>query len=92
VTAAHRVEDRRLLGGLDPFGDDGQPQACGHLHDRLDDRRVVAVAAEVGDEAAVDLQGLSRWRDAGRPGRWRGCRAARSSRRSSAFAPGPGRA
>src|SRR3954451_12717312 len=53
---AHRPQLVGLLLGLDALGDDVHPERAGEHDHRADDRRVLAVAADVRDEGAVDLQ------------------------------------
>src|SRR5947209_10985067 len=53
---AHSAQLVGLLLGLDPLRHDVHAQRPGEHDDRADDRGVLAVAADVRDERAVDLQ------------------------------------
>ena len=63
---------RRLFGGLDSFGDDGNAEFVGKRDDRAGDRCVSRAQPETGHEEAVDLQRvdgkLPEVRQAGPPG------------------------
>ena len=58
--AAERAQRLELRRRLEPFGDRGQLERVREADDRLDDARVLRLAAEAVDEAAVDLQRLDR--------------------------------
>ena len=58
--AAHRPQPRQLQRRLQPLGDDGDAEGVAEVDDGLDDRRVLGVEAEPGDEATVDLDRLDR--------------------------------
>src|SRR5829696_1982589 len=60
AVAAHRAEARQLQWRLQALGDDGDAERVPEVDDRLDDRRVLGVEAEPGDEAAIDLDRLDR--------------------------------
>ena len=53
---AEVLEDPPLVLGLDAFGDHFESQPVGELDDVLDDEQVLAVALDVADERAVDLE------------------------------------
>src|SRR3954454_18409662 len=52
----HRAQLVRLVLGLDSFRHDVHPERAGEHDDCADAGRVLAVAADVGDEGAVDLE------------------------------------
>ena len=56
--AAQLTQPRQLERRLQAFGDHGDAERVAEVDDRLDDRRVLAVEPEPGDEAAVDLDRL----------------------------------
>ena len=58
--AAELAQALLLLARLDALGDDRQPDGVGHVDRRLDDRAVVGVAVDAGDERAVDLEHVER--------------------------------
>src|SRR5688500_4654137 len=60
AVAAPRPQARQLQRGLQAFGHHGDPERVPEVDDGLDDRRVLGVEAEAGDEAAVDLDRLDR--------------------------------
>src|SRR4051794_15187711 len=53
---AHRAQFVGLLFGLDALGHDVHAERAGQHDHGTDDRRVLAVTTNVGDERAVDLQ------------------------------------
>src|SRR5712692_9610713 len=57
--AMQRLEQRALLGGLDPFGDDVDRQAVAEGQDRADDLDVLRLARGA-HERRVDLQRVDR--------------------------------
>ena len=79
AVAAELAQPLELLRPLDALRDDGQAERARHLDDRRDDRRVVLVAAEAGDERAVDLEHVEREALAGRRATSSRCRSRRAS-------------
>jgi len=66
------IEQRRyLVGRLDAFGDRGESQRVGQLHDRRRQTGSTAVFGDVRDERAIDLQmsigNCSRWENEENP-------------------------
>ena len=53
--AAHLAQQRGLLGGLHPLGDDLEAEGAGHRHDPAD-QRGGAVRSELADQGSGDLQ------------------------------------
>ena len=60
MVAAHLAEARQLQRRLQALGDDGDAERVAEVDDGLDDRRVLGVEAEAGDEPTVDLDRLDR--------------------------------
>ena len=58
--AAFGPQELQLGGCLDTLGDDLEIQVMTERDDGADDRGVVRVGADVGDERAVDLQRVQR--------------------------------
>src|SRR5258706_1403957 len=56
VVATQFLEQRVLLGGLDPLGDDPQAEASRQGDGRIDDRHVVGAVAYAADERSVQFQ------------------------------------
>src|SRR4051794_22861446 len=56
VLTLENLEILALLGGLDPFGDHLHPQTTGERNDSTDDRQVLLIDVQPGDEGAIDLQ------------------------------------
>src|SRR4051812_23352946 len=58
--AAQQAEGAQLVRRFDAFGDDVDAQALGHGEDAGDDRRVVVVGGQTGDERPIDLEHIDR--------------------------------
>ena len=56
MRAGHLPESLDLVGGLDAFGDDTDPQVVGQSEDGLDDGSRVLRLVEPADERPVDLE------------------------------------
>ena len=76
VAAAAR-EELALRLGLDALGDDAHVERVRQRDDGGDDRALLAVLRQLGDEAAVDLQLVDREALAGRRGSSSRCRSRR---------------
>jgi len=57
---AQPAQPGRLVRRLHPLGDDRQPERVRQADDRPDDRGVVGVRPQPGDEGPVDLEGVDR--------------------------------
>src|SRR5215470_8949983 len=53
LLAALVEQERRLRAGLDPFRDHLEPEIVRHRDERADDRRILGIVGDLGDEDAV---------------------------------------
>src|SRR5260370_8267362 len=57
---AGRAQEQMLLGGFHALRRDLHAEPPAEAHDRMDDRRGIGGALDIGDEAAIDLQAVER--------------------------------